>query len=441
MNTCPGMRVRVFVNGEQIPTTEVESRFSPHGPASVNRLSEVRYPLEWEGVDYQSKIDAFDPNNQSDYDTASVFWQNVRNSDYVGRHYGFVRGVGGTDTQGVGKLYIEGPSNLVTAIPFSKKYDEPTTTTVLNDVIDEFNANTPFSVGLGSVDRQPIEGAELFDDIIPAVGRDLVEDNGGPLFENTRSAISREMKTSKTFTANEDTLKSVLTWLSEVSGGEWRFSGADPLKIILDTDSSQVTHYTSTGITGKSKTGNRNLKYGGSYRPNGSPAIDVITNDALSELFPLNTITVHGKSPWSVHGIDVSPLTSNRFPAVTVEEPTLVKRANGKNIKGTIQTTGDKTLKAAENSAKKKLKKKITNSGEGEVEAFLAPYIIPGDLLSLVPECSDFVPNANLTPVTFQVNTVRHHKKSTKEGRTYVGVCPVAKRSNMVVTKSKMKEL
>ena len=435
------------MNGEEIPTTEVESRFEPAKSVLVNRISEVKFPLEWRKEDIQGKINAYSGDQQSQWDTASVFWQNVRNSQYTSRHYGFIRGAGPADKQGVGKFFIEDPVSLFNTISYSGRYDEPSTGTVLNDVVDSFNENTPFDLSLGSVDIKTLEGAELYDDILPAVGQDLVENDGsfgsddGPLFENTRSAIEKEMKTSKAFKSNEHTLADVMEWICRIGEGNWRLSGSKPLKLIFDTDDSQTTHYTSTAVNGKNQIGDIQLKFGGSYRPNDASAIDVINSNVLSEVGVVNSITVHGKSNWSVGGFRVRQLSSNQFPSVTVELPTLVKRAGGQAVKGPIQTTDDKTLEAAEGSAKEALRKKIVNSGEGTIESYCAPLLIPGDLITTIPECSDMVPNANLTPITVQVNRVRHHKKHDDEARTYAGVSPVAKKSEMVVAESKMKDI
>ncbi|WP_152420447.1 hypothetical protein [Halococcus thailandensis] len=440
------------MNGEEIPTTEVESRFEPAKSILVNRISEVKHPLEWQGEDIQGKVNAYQGDQQGQWDTASVFWQNVRNSEYVSRHYGFIRGAGPAgDEQGVGKLMIEDPVTLFSTVPFSKRYDEPSTGTVLNDVVDEFNANTPFDLSLGSVDIEKIEGADLWGDIVAGAVEDVGDDvvggllgetnTDGQIFGNTRSAIGREMKTSKSFKSNEHTIKSAMDWLSRISRGNYRLSGAKPLKLIFDTDDSQTTHYTSTAINGKNKVADRNMKFGGSYRANDSPAIDVINSNVLSETGVINTITVNGKSGSSLYGMDVSPLNSEKYPSVTVEEPALVKRAGGQAVKGPIQTTDDKTLEAAEGSAKKKLQEKIVNSGEGTIESFCAPLLIPGDFITTIPECSDMVPNANLTPITVQVNHVRHHKKHDDEARTYAGVSPVAKKNEMRIVESEMKKI
>lgn len=441
METCPGQRVRVFVDGTEIPTTEVETRFTGSSHCRVNRISEVNFPLEWRGNDIAGQIQDFDPNNQSDYSMASVFWQDVRGGEYFGRHYGFIRGVGGTKKQGEGRLYIEDPVALMTAIEFSKRYSKPTTKTVLNDVATKFSNNTPFDVSLGSVDIETIDGPDTTD-IAGSIADYFISGDIKSLAKSVKQT-NKELQTSKSFKENEHTLKDVMTWLINVGeSGEYWFSGAKPLKIIYDTDDSQRTNYVSTAITGKEKVGeDRNLKYGGSYRPSDGPAIDVITNDALSELFPVNSISVAGKSSWSINGFRVKELASDKYPFSTVEEPTLKKRAGGKTIRGQIHSTDDKTLNAVENSAKKILKRKITGSGDGEVEAFLTPLIIPGDTVELVPECNDFAPNATLNPIKFQVNTVRHHKKSTDEGRTYIGVSPMAKRSNMNVVESEMRQI
>ena len=222
MPNCPSQGVVVTVNGEEIPTVNdgVESRFSTDGPAKINRISEINFPLSWDNEDIQGKIDAFDANSQSGYDTASVFWQHARGGEYVSRHYGYVRGVGGAGGSGVGKFFIDDPSSMVTAIPFSKKYDEPNVGTVLQDVLDEFNANTPFNAAIGSADIQKLDAIDTSTGLAGAVGNFLE----GDIVEGFQTALQTnksQAKTSKTFKANEHTLKDALDWITNVGGGDW----------------------------------------------------------------------------------------------------------------------------------------------------------------------------------------------------------------------------
>lgn len=444
---CMGQGVAVRVGGEFIPTTDVETRISTDGPAKINRLTEVKFPLTWDGEDIIGRISGFEPSSQSDFDTATIFWQNPRTNSFVARHHGFVRGVSGSseNNSGVGRLYVDDPSSMVTAIPFSESYDGPSTATVLSDVIEEFNAHTPFNTSLGASDVENIQGAdaasltgELFTDFATL-------DFAGAV-QTAASAVGEEMKSSKTFKSNTHTLKDALDWVAKVGGGDWWFAGgSEDLGLVYDTDDSQTATYTAAGIQGKNKTSNQQLKYGGAYT-SGSQTIDIITNDALSELFPVNTITVRGKSPQSILGVDWNPIDTNRYPMATVEHPDLKQRTGGRTIKGTVKETDDKSIQAAERTAKKTLKNKIMESGEGEMSAFITPPIIPGDVVVAVPECGDFIPAGNPVPIEYEVNGVRHHKVSDDThkdfvGRTYVTVSAKAKKSDMTVVESDMKDV
>lgn len=450
--SCPEQRVRVFVNGEEISTDYVETQISSEGPAKSNRLTEFHFPAEWDGEDQQSKVDAFDPSTQSSYDLAEVYWQEPRSGTYVLDHYGFVRGVGGTDKNGVMKGYIADPSQMVTAIPFSNAYDRPSIQDVLTDCVERFNESTPFNAQLGSYDQQTLSGVENYeatdgDGPEGITGTISVAFNEGPiaLGEYVAGGIKSAMKTSRRFKRNAHTLKDVLDWVCEIAGGYWYFSSSNPLRLVYDNDRSENNTFDAT--TGRQFTSRRNLINGGSFLPNGGLAVDVINNDALAEMFPVNTFTVHGVSNWSLMGHSVKALSSNKFPAVTVEDPVLKQRAGGQTVQDQIVKTQDKTLKSAENTAKTKLKNKIQTGGEGDIECFIRPDAIIGDYIRAVPECEDWVPNANLTPIEYEITGIRHVKSAYPEdgnqfeGTTSFTVSPISDQSRYEVIESEMMDL
>ena len=449
-------------SGVTIPVVNkgIETRISSSGIGKQTKISEVHFPYEWSGVDYASKVSAFKPNQQSDYDIANVWFQDVRSERWLLVHRGFVRGVGPSSEAGIGRMMIDTPENMTSAIPVSERYVKPDSVNVLQDCVDYFNKNTPFDASLGSVDSIDFGGQEVRERYL---GEDTANvgqgDNIGEQIGDAATDIGRVLgrfvqpdtyidaisgdtiQTTKSFKANEHTLRDILKWVTATAGGDWWFEPTQSgLKLIYDNDDSEVTTFTSSAIIGKNKVANRNLAKGGSYRANGGPAIDVITNDALSEIFPQNSLTVHGKSAWSIHGIDVNPLDSDKFPSVTVSHEILKERAGGRTLKGQIVTTDDKTLHSAEQSAKKKLKRKITSSGVGEIECFLKPGVRIGDIVKLIPECNDFAPNVDFEPLEYEVVEVRHEKQARDEGRTYLTCSPKAKTSDMVVESSEMKE-
>lgn len=436
-----------------------ETRISASGIGKQTKITECHFPYEWKGVDYASKVSSFQPNQQTDYDLANVWFQDVRSGRWLLVHRGFVRGVG-PSSDGIGRMMVDAPENMTSSIPVSQRYVKPNSVDVLQDCVEYFNEHTPFDATLGSVDSIDFGGQEVRErylgedtanvgqgDTIGEQVGDAATDIGRVLGRFIRpdtyiDAVSGDtIQTTKSFKSNEHTLRDILDWVCETAGGNWWFEPRESeLKLIYDNDDSEVTEFTSTTITGKDKVANQNLAKGGSYQASGTPAIDVITNDALSETFPQNSLTIFGKSSWSIHGIDVNPLDDNKFPAVTVCHSVLKRRAGGRTLSGQIVETDDKTLHSAEKTAKKRLRKKITSSGEGSIECYLKPGVRVGDVIKATPECSDWSPNVEFEPLEYEVVEVRHEKQAIDEGRTYITCSPKAKTSEMEVVSSEMKK-
>jgi len=425
-DSCSDARVRVEVDGTEIPTTSVETTVSTDGNADITKITEVKYPLKWGGKDIASQITAFSPNSEATYSKATVSFQNVRSGkggDYYDVHYGFVRGGGGTDKSGEGKFYVDDPSSMFSSIPFSGKYDRPSVGTVLKDVVSEFNANSPFNASAGSVDNETVA-----DDGILSTFLRFGFGIPGAILAN-----------SKSFKSNRHTLADVMKWVTETENGRWYFGYDGGLKLVYDNDDSTAITYNSHGMVGRGASKRQLLNSGGRFTDGGGPYIDIIENDAISEINPVNTLTVHGKTGIALFGYQADWIPADKFPAVTVEYPPFVKAANGQNVTAGIQETKSVSLEAAEGAAKRKLAEQMRGASQGDILCYGRPDIEPFDRIVAPPECSDMFPNQNVTPVEYEVTAVTHRKESTKELRTTVDVGPHIDESKIAVSESEMK--
>lgn len=430
---CADQRVRVDVNGEYVPTvdkgvtTEISSDAQQSG-ADITRLSEVHLPIEWRDKQITSGIQSFDPASQSGYDKVLIEWQNVRDGSWTNVHRGFVRGVSGVDSMNVARMIVSDPADLMSAVPFSKSYNRPTAQELFEDVIAEFNSNTPFTAEFGGTPSRDVSGSQD-----GSVIGGLVSDMSfGFLGEGTN------LDDVTSFQSNRHSCADVLNWATDVSGGKWyfEFTDANVLRLVHDDGSSSTT-FTQRGNRGAPQ--DQQLKDGGSL-PNASQTeLDIMSNDALAEMFPINTLTVKGATGVSILGHETSMIPSKKAPYVTVSYPPLVQRAGGNVVSDTIETE-HVTIESATNAAKKKLEQRILDSGTGTMKCYGNGKPQPYDTVVARPECSDVL-TTSATPLPYEVASVRHEKESSKEMKTTIGVSSVINPSEITVETAEMRDV
>lgn len=434
--TCSGMRVRLTINGTNIPTvnqgvtTEISNSSQKNGP-DLTRLTEAFVPLEWKDEDITSGIQAFDPTSQSNYDKATVEWQHVRNpGTWTKAHRGFVRGVSGSESTGVARVIISDPASLMTAIPFSGKYNYPSTDKVFNDVVQEFNENSIFNAAVSmSASREVDGGGGGGTSIIEGAISDL---SFGLLGEGSN------LQDQKTFKKNRHSCADVLDWATEAAGGKWYFDlqGTNQLQLVYDSGTGSQT------FVQREKSGSpqdQQLKNQGAFPQCGLAELDIISNDALAELFPINTLTVKGATGASVFGRDVSMVPGEKAPYVRVTYPPFLERAGG-NVVGETIETDNVTLQSATNKAKRELEKRILDSGTGQIECYGNGSPRPYDTVVAKPECNDVL-TSSVNPLTHEIAKVVHEKPATKEMITFLDVSPVVDPSEIEVESTEMRKV
>ena len=432
---CDDARVEVRIDEQTIPTVEegvtvTVSTDAQNMGSDITKYAECQIPLEWRSSDIMSKVKDFDPETQSSYSLASIFFQDVRNEGYYPVIRGFVRGVrGSSDKMGVGTVHISSPDTLATAVPFSGRYDRPTVGEVFSDAIETFNDNTPFNAQLRGVSGRTVSTT------------DFVEDALGVASFGLTDAVGKVLPDVTAFKSNRHSVSDALNWVCENTNGKWYFSfrhqGTSGLSLVYDDGSNSVAF---TQRENKSGAQDRRLNNQGSFPDLGATEVDVIDNDALQELFPVNTVRIMGSTGVSLFGFETHMVPAKRFPFVEVQYTPLVRRAGGQSVAVQLETD-NVTVESALERGKSELRKRIVDSGTGSMTVYGKPQIIPYDTITAKPTCADVVPNADMRPLTHQVASVTHQKSAHSEYLTTINVSPEFDPSKVETVVSEMRDV
>lgn len=371
---CPQKQARVLVDGVSIPVTSVTTEMRDEGASNIGRLTEVRFPYRWSDISVVDYINSFGDDQQG-YDTALVQFKDA-GGNWIDVHTGFVRGVSGTNKTGVGRMIVAGPEALVTAVPYSERYDGPTVRQVFEDVASELESKTPFSISVTGVsDRTLSQDAAPFSAFTK------------PVFNFLDKEMPQE-KAFKQFQKNRHTANNVLNWVVKLNGGKWYFvpTGSSSVALAYD-DGGGSAHFEDEELGG---------------------GLTVLENDAMAEIVPPTEVTVSGTTAASIAGFQVKHLPSDKFPEATASYPPLERRAGGEYPARTIPKDLA-SLKAVEGEAVEQLEEHIVESGLGDIELRGEPSIQPYDTLRAYPECHDIY---DFPPLEYTVTRVEHSVSS-----------------------------
>lgn len=402
VTVCDDQRVVLMIGGQHIPTLEIETIHNKDGVADRNTFTRAIIPATWKNEDILSKIDAYSDTNGY-FNTANVYWQDASIGTWVHVQSGFIRSIGGGSKSGTAKLIIGGWSQFFTSIPFSKTFDAPTVSTVLNEVANRFIARTGVSLsttGLGTPDTIQ-EGDQSS---LPLGGSRTGIQHGGKIGIVDRGKASFEddtIQTTKNFVSNRHTLKDVMEWICGETDSRWFIDIDDGTPVLVLDALKDVKHFYDNSLEQ-------------------SPGCRVVDNDAVQEIVPINTLTVNGKSSVGTHGFRIKELSSGKYPTATVQYDTLVSAANG-DLLHPIEESETLTVEATENKARRKLKEKIAGASEGDITMFGKPDIEPFNHFTGPPVCN-MHHVGDSSPIEYEVTNVQHKKKGGGEFGTRIGV-------------------
>lgn len=410
--------VRVYIDGEEIPVINkgVETQARTDGPMDINRVSDVYFPAEWQGVDIVGKINAFNPDENATnvWDPVDIKFIDPKSDEddpnYITYHRGFPIGFGAGSKGSIERrLRVGDPGMLLNSTPFTGSYQyDANVGDVLDDLFDEFESQqNVFDVvkiaHIGEI-LNP-EQAEDYDgeadtDSDDGFFTNAVDKVTAPIGEPAAELVDDFLgNTSTSFKSNRDTLQDVIEYITKRLDGEMYFvpEGDDPREIALAYDEDRSRHFRP-----------EHLSIGGAKDLEDRPR--VIQNNALYEIQPINSIKVRGETDRNVFDTigDILPTgdEENTYPTATARHEELY-RLTGEQYQPPVLERDATSIFEAENEAREELLDRIEGGGMGEITLYLFPHIEPYDTIMSQPACGHNIAN-DVGEIDYSVEEVTH---------------------------------
>lgn len=460
----------------RIPVTMCELFINKDGPADITRTAKVKFPAEWNGEDIQHYIGAFsvsadytgaaptaeraDSNDQ--YDICRIWFKDEVDEVYEISHYGYVGGVGPAAENGVYKFWVYDVADLMTRIPISVSFDEPTIQQVLNFVLEGtddqgrdvgIENRTPFD-SIPTVIAGPEEVALRKEDLgnfgtNTGPYQTKTEDEIDDIWDATGLLVNDLLNGGKNnFKRNRNNLIDVMDWLVDHIGGKWHFEPAvDHVTLFYDNtgETNVETLENESDIARRRFVATEVDDDTGPFSDMATfDRVDQLDNDALYDIKPFNTLYLAGessvpaefgrtrKNPYdNLSGADY---LSEYYPFVKVTYPPLLNRAGGNEYAPATVESSKTQLSAARREAVRQFREHLEETTEGSIEVKGTPYLLPYDYFTAVPVCNDIYANVDANPITYEVNSVKHRRVAGERYTTELGVSLVMDESEIEVT-------
>lgn len=488
------VRVEVKEGDEwvRIPVTLCELIVNKDGPSDLTRNAKVKFPVEWGGESISQYINGFntDTEDETPYDECRIWFYDHDDDTYQIAHYGYIGGVGPASDTGVMKFIVYDVADLMRGIPVSKSFGEPTIQQIIDFVLSGTDNNDypvgvekrsvfsdikTFIAGIEEVRAQKADTSDLGgeesdgdDTVLTSLDypfgqfqlnvNDLADDIFDYMFG---SDVTNGIGGQKRFQRNRDNMVNLMNWFAGEVGGKWHFeptpdgpilffdnTSARPEdnRILDDDDEGEIFESDEDGAFSRRVFNDDEL---GSVESgnitdytarDAFASVDVIDNNALYDIKPFNTLFLYGESHdparryGGARGARGAPgMYTEEFPSVKVQYPPLVKRSGGYEYAAPAVESDKVTLDQAEKQAKKEFRKHLEEETEGSITTKGEPYILPYDYIRTIPTCNDTYPNANINPITYEVNSVKHTCEAGERYTSELGVSMVFDESLLTV--------
>ncbi|WP_408959548.1 hypothetical protein [Natrinema sp. 74] len=383
---------RVYVDDVEIPVINkgVETQARVDGPMDINKISDVYFPVEWQGENIAKKIDAYAPNNGDTnvWEPVDVKLLDPTTGEYVTYHRGFSMAYGAGSKETLERrLRVGDPGMLLNNTPFTESYSRGATIgDILNDVIKKFNNHQDVFnvVDVAHIDERVFESdvrGGSGGGLNISLGIDLTAQALGDFFTGSGK---------KQFKSNRDTLQDAMDFITSRLNGEIYFtnSGTNPsdISLVYDEDRNREFHPKHTG---------------------NESGPTVIKNNSLYEIQPINSVEVRGSTSRGVLDdlTDIIDNDGNEYPVATARHKRLYELAGSEYKPPIKEPPNVNNISDAEDYARETLIKEIEGGGMGEIILYQFPHIEPHDLISSQPACGQNVAQ-NVEPITYSVEEV-----------------------------------
>jgi len=410
---------RVYVNGTRIPVAGGDVHLRKEGPLDVTRYAEIEFPAIFEGNAYVDLFDTLEPDSQEAFDELyielkdpssgvsdteiseldGIVDDNISNDGFVPTFRGVITGVGATDTGGIWTCRAQGPAHLLASIPADQQFASTTANNVLEYITQTANERMPFDVRRGTGSNAVTGENITIDDVDIAEQIPVVQDLPESLFtENFIEGLFTDQSdeiTNKTFQPNRHTLKDVVTWLRGKTRIRLWFRPRDGGITLVPMRNPNYTTYRAHYLDGD---------------------LQVVENNAVSEIAPINTLTAKGQATGSRFGLGLfnQNATDQVYYAAKVQHTSLYERAGDTElIADTFAKSDGQTTDEVANDAADKLKERIDEATEGDMITLLDGRVEPFTTVEAQPTCRTEAEQT--TPITYEVSRV-HHEINPDDG-------------------------
>lgn len=378
---------RVYVNGVRLPAGDLDLYYRKEGPLDIGRYCEGTFASPRKGEDYTDAFNGLSQGEQTEWDVLRVDVKDTATDEYHTAFHGLVTGVGnGSGMEKRWHFRAQGPGLLVDRIPASKTFVDPKVKDVLRYIESELEDAFPLEISINGAAR---------DDFVKKYGdaHQFVWGLVG-LDEDDRSKNAR--RSAKTFKSNRKTLADVINWLKDKSGVRSWIEPTERGGVLVGVNNPTAVEHEAHYLGGD---------------------VHVAQNDALSELHPVNTVTVKGQTAdslgtntaFEIEQINVPDDTYNYAKARHV--PLYERAGQREYVPAPRQESDAQTRAEVKNEAKSVLKEYIDGTTGGDMQTLLTSPIKPFDTIRAQPTC-DSSPASNTDPITYEVSRVHHEVKA-----------------------------
>lgn len=389
---------RVYVNGTRIPVGTVDIHIRKEGPLDFTRYAEFQFfsPFN-DGVDYINAFNGVETDESDEQTTLDRIRIDVKDSAtgvYTTEFRGYVTGVGAA-ADGPEQVFFcraEGWGHYAEQIPASKNFDRVLEKSNWEEhpvgkyIIEEYKKALPDDLlfEAESVFKRSDSDPNLTDGSFILTDDPINDILFRVLTVDTINAI-----TAKTFHSNKHTIADVVTWfLNHASGRIAFYPTTDSLVLSHDDDRSRAQH---------------DAHYLGGD-------LNVIENNALQELRPVNTMVVNGQAQGSIGSVNPfgTDLSRGEYFTAKARHTKLYRRANETELRaGPVVNSDAQTAGEVANSARKQLKERISETTGGGMTTQLRGGILPFDLVQARPTCQETAAS-DTQPIVYEVDRVHH---------------------------------
>lgn len=375
---------RVFVNGTRIPVEDIDIHLRKEGVIDVNRYVEGVFASPYNGQDYASLFETLDPDNQTSQDVIRIDVKDYVTNEYHTEFHGTVTGVG-NGPNGVEKAWsfrARGPAFFLDKTLASKKFKNASVKNVLQYVRSELDDKLPISVSMDVLANENAQNA--------TVGGTLSRLN--PILGGV-AQLTDVLSTPKEFQRNRDTLADVVAWLGKKADLtiwlEPTVKGVELIATETPTQRSHKGHYLDGDV-------------------------EIINNNALAELNPVNSLIANGQAKKSLASIGDFDITtpSDTYAQAKARHVGLYRRAGETELFAEPENVSDGgSSEEVANEARKRLKNHLNQSSSSKIETLLTTPIMPHDTIEALPTCNGDLVSEKI-PITYEIDRVHHKVRS-----------------------------